>query len=239
MGRRLLPLLRASCERFDASDRQKATAQATELLTTLKRFELLQAVPKTELLSAFTQALLRAEPNLTGPAHSADFSGYRELRADGQRRSLCFTLAEICLRLSEPAAHEQAPDVLRQLRETLALLPAPLATQVVNCDLSRIEAALAQLERWWGVLSAQPGTSDERLQSIAESRFVHVTRDEGALPRFALEAELLAELMPQAEVTGVRARVTELEQRSAQLIAELLGKASDQRWQTLLSTAKG
>jgi hypothetical protein len=147
-------------------------------------------------------------------------------------------LAEICLKLSEPATHEQAPDVLRQLRETLALLPSPLAADVVKFDLSRIEAALAQLERWWNVLSEQQGASDARLESIAQSRFVHVTRDEGALPRFALEAELLAELMPRADISGVGARVTELERRSAQLITQLLGEASDQRWQALLSTSR-
>jgi MoxR-like ATPase len=238
VGRRLLPLLRASCERFDASDRLKATTQTTELLTTLKRFELLQAVPKAELLSAFTQALLRAEPELTAASYAADHEGYRQLRADGQRRSLCFTLAEICLRLSEPAAQEQAPDILRQLRETLALLPAPIAAQVVKCDLSRIDGAVAQLEGWWDLLSQEQGASDARLERITESRFVHVTRDEGALPRFALEAELLAQLMPQAEVSGVQARITALEQRSAQLIAQLLGQTSDQRWQALFSTSK-
>lgn len=238
VGRRLLPLLRASCERFDASDRHKATTQATELLTTLKRFDLLQAVPTAELLSAFTQALLRAEPEVDRTGYSADYEGYRQLRASGQRRSLCFTLAEICLSLSQPVAQEHAPDVLRELRETMALLPAPLATRVVECDLSRIDVALAQLERWWGGLSGQQGACDERLERIAQSRFVHVTRDEGALPRFALEAELLADLMPQGEVSGVRARVTDLEQRSAQLVAQLLGQASDQRWQALLSTSQ-
>ncbi len=236
LGRRLLPLLRASCERFDASDRHKATAEASELVATLKRFELLQAVPQAELLTAFTQALLRAEPALAAAGYSPDYDGYRQLRADGQRRSLCFTLAEICLRLSEPSPHEQAPDVLRQLRDSLALLPAPLAAQVIQCDLSRIDAALSQLERWWGVLNDDPAASDVKIGHIAASRFVHVTRDEGALPRFALEAELLAELMPQADVSSVRMRVTELEQRSAQHIAQLLGRASDERWQALLSS---
>jgi MoxR-like ATPase len=237
VGRRLLPLLRASCERFDASDRHQATTQATALLATLKRFELLQAVPKSELLAAFTQAMLRAEPDVAAAGYAADYDGYRKLRGDGQRRSLCFTLAEICLKLSEPAAHEQGPDVLRQLREALGLLPASLAAQVVSCDLARIDAALAQLERWWGLLSEQAGPSDAQLERIAESRFFHVTRDEGALPRFALEAELLAELMPQAEVSPLRARISDLEQRSAQTIAQLLGQASDRRWQALLSNS--
>jgi hypothetical protein len=141
------------------------------------------------------------------------------------------------LKLSEPAAHEQGPDVLRQLREALGLLPASLAAQVVSCDLARIDAALAQLERWWGLLSEQAGPSDAQLERIAESRFFHVTRDEGALPRFALEAELLAELMPQAEVSPLRARISDLEQRSAQAIAQLLGQASDRRWQALLSNS--
>lgn len=239
VGRRLLPLLGASCERFDASDRNKATTQATELLATLKRFELLQAVPRAELLAALTQAMLRAEPDPAGAAYSADFEGYRQLRADGQRRSLCVTLAEICLKLSdEPAAQEHAPDLLRQLQKTLTLLPAPLAAEVVKCDLARIEAALKQLERWWDRLSEPGRASDEQLRDIAESRFVHVTRDEGALPRFALEAELLSELMPPADVSAVRSRVTVLERRSSDLIARLLEKTSDQRWQTLLSTSK-
>lgn len=236
VGRRLLPLLRASCERFDARDRHKATTQAADLLATLKRFELLQAVPRAELLSAFTQALLRAEPTLEPGGYSPNYDGYRQLRADGQRRSLSFTLAEICLLLAEPAAHEQAPDVLRQLRDSLALLPKPLAAQVVQCDLSRIDAALTQLEHWWNVLSEDQAAPDAKIGHISASRFVHVTRDEGALPRFALEAELLAELMPQAEVSSVRKRVTDLEQRSAQHIAQLLAQASDRRWQVLLSS---
>jgi len=238
VGRRLLPLLRASCERFDASDRHRATTQAIDLLATLERFELLQAVPKGELLSAFTLALLRAEAALSAQNYTADHDGYRQLRAEAQRRSLCFTLAEICLRLSEPKARDHAADALGPLRETMALLPEPLATQVVTRDLSRIEAAIAQLERWWERLSEEPGASDERLARIADSRFFHVTRDEGALPRFALEAELLAELMPRAEVSAVRARIKSLEDRSAQLVAHLLGQASDQRWAALLSTGK-
>jgi MoxR-like ATPase len=237
VGRRLLPLLRSSCERFDASDRHKATAQAIELLATLKRFELLQAVPKAELLAPLAQAMLRAESERPDSGYPADYHGYRQLRGDGQRRSLCFTLAEICLRLSEPAPEEPAPsDILRQLRSTLALLPAPLALEVVERDQARIDVALTQLERWWAVLSEQPGASDAQLDLIAQSRFVHVTRDEGALPRFALEAELLAELMPQADVSTLLARITALDQRSTQWITQRLESASDQHWRTLLST---
>ena len=234
-GRRLSPLLRTSCERFDASDRKQATAQATELLATLERFELTQAVAKTELLSAFTQALLRAEPNARERKYSNDYDGYRDLRQASERRSLCFTLAEICLRLSEPALAEQAPDVLGRLRDTLALLPAPLSASVIDCDLSRIDAALTQLEQWWARLDAEHGSSDEKLERLANSRFVHVTRDEGALPRFALEADLLAELLPQADTTSIRSRVAELERCSAQRIAELLSQSSSQRWADLLS----
>jgi len=238
-GRRLSPLLRASCERFDASDRQKATTQATELLAILKRFELMQAVAKAELLSAFTQALLRAEPALGARTYASNHDGYRDLRRDTERRSLSFTLAEICLRLSEQAATEPTTDVLGQLRDTLSLLPAPLASSVVACDLSRIQAALTQLEQWWQRLCEKPsGSSDEKLGQIANSRFVHVTRDEGALPRFALEAELLAELLPQAEISSVRARITDLEQRSSAAIAQLLAQSSDQRWNSLLATRK-
>jgi MoxR-like ATPase len=238
-GCRLSPLLRASCERFDASDREKATTQATELLATLKRFELMQAVAKAELLSALTQALLRAEPVVGARTYASDHDGYRDLRRDSERRSLSFTLAEICLRLSEQQGSEPTIDVLGQLRDTLSLLPAALASSVVECDLSRIQAALTQLEQWWQHLYEKPSrSSDEKLGQIAKSRFVHVTRDEGALPRFALEAELLAELLPQTEISNVRARITDLEQRSSAAIAQLLAQSSDQRWNSLLSTHK-
>lgn len=65
---------------------------------------------------------------------------------------------------------------------------------------------------------------------MVRSRFFHVTRDESALTRFALEARLLSELFPRAELAPVSQRIAELDARTLSRVAQLLSERTEARW---------
>jgi MoxR-like ATPase len=233
-GVRLLPLVRAACQRFDGQKRAALAARVEELLGVLERFGLGGALPRAELLGWLLGALLRAEPDwrAIGGRHSADHAGYRALRAENERRSLAFAVAELG-ELLHRSEQGQGDDPLDGVRALCAELPAELRTQLASADLLRIESALQLLDAWWRGLSLEKQAPRAALETLSVSRFLHVTRDESALVRFALELDLLQKLLPEADVGAVRARLAELEQRTSTTLRTLMAMSLNDDFQAL------
>ncbi len=232
-GVRLAPLVQAACERFNAEDRATLAAELEELLGMLERFGLSGAVSKSELLGWLSQGLLRAEPDwsVVGRRCSPDLDGYRALRAENERRALAFSLTEIGLLLLDVKV-PLGEDALAPVRALCAELPAELRGRLVTADLGRIEASLGLLDAWWQKLALADREPRAALESLAASRFLHVTRDESALVRFALELDLLRQLFPDADVGVVRARLGAFEAQTSRALRALMSSSLDAEWQT-------
>ncbi len=231
-GVRLAPLVRTTCERFDAGNRVVLTTQLEELLALLERFGLSGAVSKGELLAWLAQALLRSEPDWAALSRrcSPDLQGYRELRAENDRRALAFSLTELGLLLLDVKV-PLGEDALAPVRALCAELPAELRAALIAADLARIEASLALLDAWWQKLALAEQEPRAALESLAAARFLHVTRDESALVRFALELDLLRQLFPDADVGVVRARLGAFEAYSSRTLRALMSSNLDAQWQ--------
>ena len=114
-------------------------------------------------------------------------------------------------------------------------------------DAARVERAVEQLERFWGELGPvlerrarrRTRAAADGLEQAKGSRFFHVTRDEGALARFSLEARLLAETFPGAteRAEGLRRRIDALEARSSEVLAGLRRGYADAQWVDVLGRA--
>ena len=76
------------------------------------------------------------------------------------------------------------------------------------------------------------------LDRFGTSRFFHVTRDEGALLRFSLEARVVGEVFPEVatEATELRARIDALEVESSDLLKKLRAARADHGWKDVLSS---
>ncbi|MDH5674581.1 MAG: MoxR family ATPase, partial [Myxococcales bacterium] len=100
-GPRIAPLVQASFERFDASDRMQVTREVEGLLAQLKGAGLRHAVPASELLTWTARALLQSERGRhTDPERlPADHAGYRELRNQEARVSITYVLVDLVTRL--------------------------------------------------------------------------------------------------------------------------------------------
>ncbi|HVJ14652.1 MAG TPA: AAA family ATPase [Polyangiaceae bacterium] len=238
-GTRLAPLVRASCERFDVKERTTLAGQVDELLELLRRFGLAGAVPRAELLAWLAQALLRAEPDWGALSRrsSPDHAGYRALRAENDRRAMAFSLAELGLLLLDAGA-PVGQDPLAPLRALCAELPTELRARLIASDLRRIEYSLALLEAWWEKLALKGKEPRAALELLAGSRFLHVTRDESALVRFALELDLLQQLFPSAEVSAVREQLAAFELHTSAALRALRSSSLDAEWQAATGGAR-
>jgi hypothetical protein len=116
---------------------------------------------------------------------------------------------------------------------------------VVDLDLGRVERACSLLEEWWAAIgkpadaaasSADIARIGVALASLAESKFFHLTRDEGALLRFALEARVAADVLPEAaeRAGALRARLDRLEADSSRVLNALRRGRADAGWTELL-----
>lgn len=234
IGPRLSPFVHAAFERFDTSARTLVAEQVAGALRTLREAELKAAISTSELLDWTASALLRADPEPTKPAEPT-YEGYRALRDAEQRIPVTVTLAETCLRLLDDgsASVPKPSELVSSIREQLAKLGDDLKKRIVERDTARILRPIELLERWWEALdqsTKSAGDPNEALLSMVRSRFFHVTRDESALTRFALEARLLSELFPQADLTPVSRRISELDTRTLSRVAQLLHERTEARW---------
>lgn len=240
VGPLLSPFVRAAFQRFDTSARARVVEDVAAAFATLEKAGLGAAISSSELLSWTAEALLRADPEPPIQAGDPGIDGYRALRAAEQRVPLAVTLVEICARALGDATDKTAPlELLNAVRERLAELTDEQRTRIVARDLARIARPVEFLERWWNAIDegARGKTDpDATLREMVRSRFFHVTRDESALARFALDARLLVDVFPAADVTPLAQRIDELDRRSLARVEELLAKRSESRWGNLLSS---
>ena len=81
-------------------------------------------------------------------------------------------------------------------------------------------------------------TRSEAIDLFGESRFFHVTRDEGALLRFSLEARVVGEVFPEVltVASDLRARIDALEGESSELLRRLRAARADHGWKEVLAS---
>lgn len=206
VGPRLAPLVRASLARCDLGDRAALLAQVEELTRTLAAHGLGSAITRSDWLGFVAEALRGAEPARRKKPKRFDKEGYRALRRSEQRTPILSTLAEVALRVSA----SEGGGSEAELSATLGALPAALALEVATLDLERTGRAVDFLHRWWAELAPDGRTpsSPSSLEPLLELAW-----DEAALTRFALEARLVEQLVPEAaeQARALRERIDALD----------------------------
>ncbi len=251
VGPRIEPLVRAAFDRVEAKDRPELVAQVGALVDELDRAGLKGVIATADLIRLATVALVRNERDTQStqtqpPSHT----GYRQLRAGSARVSLAYTLVELGLRIAPARATDlgSPAEMLTRFGATLADLPAELRAEVIALDVARVERAVSLVERWWAELGPAAETAlssgsatliGTALPTLAGSRFFHVTRDEGALLRFAIEARVIGEVFAEAApaTEALRARIEAVEAESSRVLVALQRGRSDAGWTALLDTA--
>ena len=247
VGPRVEPLVRAAFARIEGKDRLELVEQVGRLVVELDTNGLKSVIPPASLLRFATASLVRSErKQLFEQTATPDRAGYRALRNAENRVSLAFTVVELALRVSSerPSPAASPAEIVAALGGLVGALPADLRADVVALDLGRIERAVALLENWWSALANEAGSAKPEdvpaigraLHVLGESKFFHVTRDEGALLRFALESRVVGEIFPEAAArsTEVRARLDGLEARSNEVLVALRRGRADAGWRELL-----
>lgn len=157
-------------------------------------------------------------------------------------------MVEAASRIKEPRIlPASAPgDAVVALTSAAFALPGELRATMGQLDLERIARAVDQLEGFWRPLHElgsealeQGGLRPigEAIEALASSRFFHVTRDEGALLRFSLEARVVGEVFPEVAdaAAALRARVDALEISSSELLQLLRAARADLGWKGVLA----
>ncbi len=247
---RALPLVRAAFDRVAGDDRLAIVEQVGALVEQLDRSGLTAVISSAELLRLAAGALVRGERNkAVAPARKPNHDGYRALRAAEQRVSLCYAIVEVALRVAPHAtpATLSPEDLVGALASRIAALPEPLRAEIIELDLARIERAISLVHAWWralaslveGAVASGNGASLETaLATLASSKYFHVTRDEGALLRFALESRVLGEVFPEAtrQATELRASIDTLESESSAALATLRHGHAEAGWADVFET---
>ena len=239
---RIEPLVKAAFGRVQTADRVELVKQVDGLIAHLQESNLRSVLPKTVILRFAIEALVRSEyaRNTVAVPVVYDFEGYRNFRGGEQRVSLAYTTTELAVGISpDRATIESTPDALVSTVESaIASLPAPLRAEVITLDISRIDRAVAFVEGWWRELQRGLGAShpDDAIAFLAKSKFFAVTRDEGALLRFALEARVVGDVFPEAaeRIAPLRARIDGLEKDSSEMLNTLRRGRADAAWNELL-----
>lgn len=243
---RLEPLVRAAFDRLDASERAELVAAVGALVDQLHESGLQDVIPKATVLRFAVGALVRTERRREGHPRppKPTFEAYRDLRAAEQRVSLAYTTTELALRIAptKPVATGPAEELVEGITSFLGALPADLRSDVAALDLARIERAVSLVDAWWTLLAgevASASSTREAVRALAESKFFHVTRDERALLRFALECRVVAEVFPEAKdrATALRAQIDAVEHESSRLLGAVRSATADAAWVELLGPA--
>lgn len=245
---RIEPLVRAAFERVDTGDRVELVAAVGALVEHLRESGLQHVIPKATVLRFAVAALARSEkrlPTAALPAGERGFAAYRKLRASEQRVSLAYTTIELALRIApdKPVATGAAEELVGGVASFIGALPDDLRKEIVALDLARVERAVSFVEAWWRVLvedtgaaAAAPPRVEAALAALAESKFFHVTRDERALLRFALECRVVGDVFPEAaeRASALRERIDALEAESSRVLGALRRGRADTAWTELL-----
>jgi MoxR-like ATPase len=252
---RIEPLVREAFERVSGGDRLELVTQVGTLLQQLADSNLKATIPKATILRFAAQALTRTErrrPSTSAPSPGAqaNFEAYRVLRGMEQRVSLSYTMVELALRIApeRPLPTGPAEELVASVGSFIGGLPDDLRNAIVELDLARIDRALTLVEAWWKGLAAeaaaalatgQPSRVDGAVATLAESKFFHVTRDESALLRFALESRVVGDVFPEAleRVSALRGRIDAVEAESSKVLGTLRRHRADAAWSELLGPA--
>jgi MoxR-like ATPase len=252
---RIEPLVRAAFERVDTGDRVELVAQVGVLVEHLRESGLANVIPKATVLRFAVAALARGEkkrPAPPGSAKAVGFDAYRALRSAEQRVALTYTTVELALRISPepPSATGSAAELASGVTAFIGELPHDLRAEIVALDLARVGRAVSLVEGWWqslaaeanGAVSAKNATRVEKaVATLAASKFFHVTRDEGALLRFALESRVIGDVFSETadQVSAMRARIDAVEADSSRALGALRKERSDAAWSELLGSSGG
>ncbi len=236
--RRLAPLMEASFGRFVAADRTSLPREVARLLASLERASLRDDVDPGAILNWAAEALLRSvSAGPSGPELTADKAGYRRLRIGENRVPLLLSLVETALTLRprvmwSTSSGEVEPSSVGSPALLLEGMRPELRDALVTEDLARIDRALTQLERWRAALTSQDAQAIDELLAV-----VH---DEAALIRFALEARLVAEVLPSwADRAEQRiTRATALQRALTELCASARRSELDERWRRAVERAR-
>jgi hypothetical protein len=246
---RIEPLVRTAFERVDTSDRVELVAEVGTLVDHLRESGLQSVIPKGTILRFAVAALARGEKRraLAPRPERADFAAYRELRAGEQRVALAYTTVELALRIApeRPAATGTVEELVGGVGSFIGTLPDELRKEIVELDLARIDRAVALVDAWWrglgkeadaAVASGSTSRIETALTSLGASKFFHVTRDEGALLRFALEGRVVGDVFPEAaeRVASMRVRIDALEADSSRVLNALRRGRADAAWTDVL-----
>lgn len=238
---RIEPLVRAAFERVKTADRVELVVEVARLVEHLQESNLRSVLPKSIVLRFAIEALVRSEyARKSPPLSRPDFDGYRAFRSAEQRVSLAYTTTELALHVSpqKPPVLGSIEDLQAGIREIIAALPAALRAEVITLDVARIERAVAFMEGWWKKLGQEAASADPEaaLALLAKSKFFSVTREEGALLRFALEARVVADVFPEAalRITPLRQRIDALERVASDRLNQLRRGHADAAWNDLL-----
>jgi energy-coupling factor transporter ATP-binding protein EcfA2 len=231
---RVAPYVQAEFESLEAVDRGQVAQEVARILTALSDVGLGGSVSRSHLAAWSAQALLRAEPDEPDQQPiTADYEGYRAFRARLPRSSLALTLADICLRIAPELADalQDPSQGVGASVELLRSLPKATRDELARRDLNRIRQSVELLENWFEALSVKlPNKPDEAMRALAESQFFRVTRDESALARVALEAQLVARVFEGTDVTALLERIGSLDTRSTALLHATIAARSDEAW---------
>jgi MoxR-like ATPase len=242
VGPFLRPYVEASFKRFDAHDRKQVAAQVSRVLALLESSGVQGAVAPSDLVLWSAAALLRADAELPDLPNHPNYDSYRTLRQAVPRASLAYTLLDICLCIAPDLGRklEAPPSAVARLGGLLQHLPGATRDELIARDLARMDWAIETLERWFdGVAAHLPTDPADALVHLAKSRFYEVTRDESALTRFALEARLVRDVFPTANVRPLLNRLADLERKSWGLVQQTAAARTQQAWQKTLEGWQG
>lgn len=208
VGPHLMALFEASLRTLSAGPRSDVLAALDELLVSVARVGVLKHIPTAPLLTTAVSSLLEQEPPLRltetePPQTHEDFSlaGYRRLRDEVPRRSLSFLAAQVCLRLDPSLSRRLEDGIFEEMAAQLAALPSAVIAAIEQFDWRRIDRPLSFIEAWWRSVSSLDSPR-ARMEALKRSRLLDVLREEAALERFRLEADLHQMLFPEADRMG-------------------------------------
>jgi MoxR-like ATPase len=222
----LAPRVRAAFEAGAAEAPEAIAAKIERQMAALAAAGVLHVLPPSDLVAWAAAALLRASGTTSEP-ETLDPDGYRALRAELRRGTVAAFIVDFYLR-AVPARGEELRDpdlVVRRVAEVVAGFPADTREPLARRDVAQLERELAYLERWWAAVTASlPNETASALDILVESGFFQLTHDEGALTRFALEAQLVGMVFGRGHVTALLERTAELERASSGLAQKLMAR---------------
>ena len=249
VGPRVEPLVRSAFDRVQGRDRLELVEHVGALVLQLDKSGLLAVIPPADLLRLAAGALVRSERKAAARARQKpSHEGYRALRSSEQRVSLTYTVVELALRVApaRPLATDSPGELIRALSGLVGALPAELRAEIVTLDLGRVERAVSLMQEWWKRLapvaeaaraSGETPKLGSALSALAESKFFHVTRDEGALLRFALECRVVGDVFPEAatRAAALRAAIDATETESSSALNALRRGRAEAGWSEVLA----